>query len=275
MTAMVAKIIGSMMVLMLLASLGCQKDKANPAAPINDNGKTPKDSLVVKAAEEMVAIPGGTFQMGSTEVTQELYMAVMDTNPADFATDGTKPVETVSWYDAALFCNELSRLSGKDTVYTYAGTIDSSVVIDYTKNGYRMPTEAEWEYACRAGTTTDYYWGKSYPITTHADTLAIDSNTVWSSNSNGHTWPVAGKKPNAWGLYDMSGNVWEWVNDWYGSYTAGPQADPAGPTTGIFRVLRGGGWDINDDYLRSTYRDYDGGPNYRDFSIGFRLTSRP
>jgi formylglycine-generating enzyme required for sulfatase activity len=175
-------------------------------------------------------------------------------------------------------------MSGKDTVYRYTGTISSSVEIDYTKNGYRMPTEAEWEYACRAGTTTDYYWGKSCPITTHADTVAADSNAVWSNNSYAlgssspdyGTHKVGSKKPNAWGMYDMSGNVWEWVNDWYGSYTAGSQTDPTGPTSaGTHRVLRGGGWNYYYDYyLRSAYR-YGYGPAYRNYDIGFRLASRP
>ena len=87
--------------------------------------------------------------------------------------------------------------------------------IDYARNGYRLPTEAKWEYACRAGTTTDYYWGRNYPLATSADTLAIDSNAVWYDNSPTSTQPVATKQPNAWGLYDMSRKLWEWCNDWY------------------------------------------------------------
>jgi formylglycine-generating enzyme required for sulfatase activity len=112
--------------------------------------------------------------------------------------------------------------------------------MDFTKNGYRLPTEAEWEYACRAGSTTDYYWNRSYQSTTHDDTLAIDSNAVWNYYLDG---PQQGatKLPNAFGLYDMSGNVCEWCNDWWGSYNAGAQTDPTGPSTGSYRVLRGGG----------------------------------
>ena len=109
-----------------------------------------------------------------------------------------------------------------------------------------LPTEAEYEYANRAGTTTDYYWGRNYPPTTTADTLAIDSNAVWYYNSPNSTQPVASKKPNAWGLYDMSGNLWEWCNDWYGSYSATSQTNPTGATSGSYRVLRGGSW--GNDY---------------------------
>ena len=249
----------------------------------------------------MVGIPAGTFHMGDTDadiysipvhnvtlgaftmsqtlVTQELYQAIMGTNPAYFDSGGAWPVEQVSWYDAALFCNALSKLAEKDTVYDYSGLIDTStsLVIDYTKNGYRLPTEAEWEYACRAGTTTDYYWGRNYPPTTSADTLAIDSNAVWYHNSPDSTQPVATKKPNAWGLYDMSGNLWEWCNDWYGSYSATSQTNPTGPTSGSTRVLRGGSWGFNYGLgpydLCAAYRNISMYlfPEIRYSIIGFRV----
>jgi formylglycine-generating enzyme required for sulfatase activity len=195
----------------------------------------------------MLSIPAGTFQMGDTNaillnqgslssplhsvtlgaftmsqtlVTQEQYLEVMDTNPSFSKSGKTYPVESVTWYDAALFCNALSKMAGTDTVYNYAGDgiMDASVVIDYSKNGFRLPTEAEYEYAYRAGTTTDYYWGRNYPPITTADTLAMDSNAVWYYDSPDGTHPVATKKQNLWGLYDMAGNLWEWCNDWYGSY---------------------------------------------------------
>jgi formylglycine-generating enzyme required for sulfatase activity len=268
----------------------------------DDDGNIGLDTVNISVVSvNMVFIPGGTFEMGatyatpihsvtitdfkmgSTEVTQELYTAVKGTNPSYFDSGATYPVEMVSWYYAALFCNALSKMSGKDTVYSYSVAINSSVVIDYTKNGYRMPTEAEWEYACRAGITTDYYWGKNYPPTTYADTLAIDSNAVWyhnswvlgSSSPDYGTHKAGSKKPNAFGLYDMSGNVFEWVNDWYGNYTAGAQADPSGPAVGDFRVLRGGGWDNYDDYLRSAYRYHYFYPDDRASNVGFRLACRP
>ena len=184
----------------------------------------------------------GAFTMSQTLITQEQYMAVVGTNPSYFDSGRAWPVEQVSWFDAARFCNALSKLAGLDTVYTYSGVMDTStaLAINYTKNGYRLPTEAEYEYANRAGTTTDYYWGRNYPPATTADTLAIDSNAVWYYNSPNGTQPVASKKPNAWGLYDMSGNLWEWCNDWYGSYSATSQTNPTGPTSGSSRVLRGG-----------------------------------
>jgi len=219
----------------------------------------------------------GAFAMSQTLVTQAQYQAVMGANPAYFDSGGAWPVEQVSWYDAALFCNALSKLAGLDTVYIGDGdgTIDASVVIDYTKNGYRLPTEAEWEYACCAGTTTDYYWGRNYPPTTLADTLALDSNAVWYYNSPNGTQPVARKKPNGWGLYDMSGNVWEWCNDWYGHYghyNTPPPTNPTGAARGTYRVLRGGSWGNNSaSSLSTTYRGGNN-PDYRYYNgIGFRV----
>jgi formylglycine-generating enzyme required for sulfatase activity len=218
----------------------------------------------------------GAFTMSQTLVTQEQYQAVMDSNPAYFDSGKTWPVEQVSWYDAALFCNALSIMAGKDTVYNYAGDgiMDASVVIDYSKNGFRLPTEAEYEYAYRAGTTTDYYWGRNYPPITTADTLAMDSNAVWYYDSPDGTHPVATKKQNLWGLYDMAGNLWEWCNDWYGSYSSAAATNPGGPKSGSDRVLRGGSWsNYGDDAdLCAAFRNGYGYPeevwyNY----VGFRI----
>lgn len=253
----------------------------------------------------MVSIPGGTFQMGDTdthfldeqpvhqvtvsafymdtvEVTQADYASLMGVNPSYFTGDSLRPVETVTWFDAALYCNKRSRRDGRDTVYSYTsitgtpgnGCSDlAGLAVDFTKNGYRLPTEAEWEYACRAGSTTDYYWGRNYPSTTSADTLAIDSNAVCYYNTPIGTLPVAWKKSNAWGLYDMSGNVWECCNDWYGSYTSGSQTDPTGSSTGIERVMRGGSWANVDSFLRSAYRLYNS-PDNRGIRLGFRCVRR-
>jgi formylglycine-generating enzyme required for sulfatase activity len=222
------------------------------------------------------------FYMDTTEVTQADYLALMHVNPSYFTGDSLRSVETMSWFDAVLYCNKRSKRDGLDTSYSYTSvtgtpgngcTALGGLVIDVTKNGYRLPTEAEWEYACRAGSTTDFYWGKSYPPTTSADSLAIDSNALWYNNSTTGTQPVAMKKPNAWGLYDMSGNVCEWCNDWYGSYSSGSQTDPTGPSTGSYRVVRGGSWNDYDDILRSARRDYYH-PDSKSNISGFRCVRR-
>jgi formylglycine-generating enzyme required for sulfatase activity len=228
----------------------------------------------ISTVSGMAHIPGGTFQMGgtlysseqpihtvtvsdfymdSTDVTQADFQALMGVNPSYFNTGVSaprRPVETVTWFDAVLYCNKRSKHDGKDTVYSFrAITKDSiwctdlmNIAADFSKSGYRLPTEAEWEYACRAGSTTDYYWGQSYPPQTTADTAQISTHAWWYYNSPNSTQPVATKPPNALGLYDMSGNVWQWCNDWYGSYSSGSQTDPMGAASGSFRVLRGGSW---------------------------------
>jgi len=223
------------------------------------------------------------FYIDTTEVTQDEYLLLMKCNPSGFIKEA-HPVENLTWYDAILFCNARSIRDHRDTVYMYnsiVGRNDRGNVIglwglscDMKKNGYRLPTEAEFEYACRSGTTTDYYWGRNYPPKTSADSLAIDSNTVWYYNSAGSTEPVATKKPNAWGLYDMSGNLWEWCNDGYGSYGASSQTNPTGAMSGDFRVLRGGSW--SDGFplrLCAGYRYFnDPGAWYSNLgAVGFRV----
>ncbi|MDR2734672.1 MAG: formylglycine-generating enzyme family protein [Spirochaetota bacterium] len=213
------------------------------------------------------------FYMGKYQVTQELYQTVMATNPSYFSTANNRepaageaamkrPVESVSWYSTLVFCNKLSALENLTPVYSISGSTDPSVwgevptssdstwdavIMNSSANGYRLPTEAEWEYACRAGTTTAYNTGAE-----------ISDNTGWySANSDSKTHEVGKKPANNWGLYDMHGNVWEWVWDWYGSgyYTAdGAGTDPRGPTTGSFRVLRGGSWYSVAQYVRSAFR---------------------
>jgi formylglycine-generating enzyme required for sulfatase activity len=131
--------------------------------------------------------------------------------------------------------------------------------IDLKRNGYRLPTEAEWEYACRAGSTTEYYWGSA----------SIGSFAWYTSNSGSTTHAAAEKQPNGFGLYDMSGNVWEWCNDWYGGYSDDAQTDPAGASSGSYRVIRGGSWDYEASNMRSSARNYDG-PDIADFNFGFR-----
>jgi formylglycine-generating enzyme required for sulfatase activity len=265
----------------------------------------------------MVLIPGGTFQMGSTNaaletldssaeepvhsvtvstfymdstlVTQASYQALMGVNPSYFTGNSMRPVEKVTWFDAVLYCNARSKHDGYDTVYSYTsigfwsrGTAGNScdslgnLAIDYTKDGYRLPTEAEWEYACRAGTTTDYYWGQSYPPLTTADTTEISAHAWWHYHSTNSTQPVATKPANSFRLYDMSGNVWEWCNDWWGRYSATRQTNPTGAARGSFRVLRGGSWGGNYyylNYLCAAFRFYNFPVSW--FSnLGFRCVRR-
>jgi formylglycine-generating enzyme required for sulfatase activity len=167
--------------------------------------------------------------MQETEVTQEQYLAVMDTNPAKFKGDLRRPVETVNWEDAVKFCNTLSKLCGLDTVYDI-----KTWGADFTKKGFRLPTEAEYEYALRGGTTTKYWWG--------SDTNGIGASAWYFMNTGGTTYPVATKLPNGYKLYDMTGNVDEWCYDWRGPYTKDAAIDPIGPATGTYRILRGDSW---------------------------------
>ena len=178
------------------------------------------------------------FYIGMCPVTQAEYEAVMGTNPSYFKGDD-RPVEMVTWHDAKEVCRRLSEKEGVT---------------------YRLPTEAEWEYACRAGTTTRYYWGDSF-----------DGNYAWYyDNSAWETHPVGQKLPNAWGLYDMIGNVCEWCGDWFSLYSPAARTDPVGPPEGFYRVCRGGGWCINASNTRSTNR-FKNTPSTRISLVGFRL----
>jgi formylglycine-generating enzyme required for sulfatase activity len=219
--------------------------------------------------EGFVWIPPGTFVMGSPasepdrrgnetqhtvtltqgfwlsdhEVTQAEYRAVMGNNPSSFTGDGLLPVEQVNWGDAVLYCRKLTdreRVAGRITA----------------QQAYRLPTEAEWEYAARAGTTGPRYG-------------ELDAIGWWGGNSGNQTHVVKQKLPNAWGLYDMMGNVWEWCGDQYGEYPSGTVTDPTGPSSAFGRVSRGGGWNYNTSYARSASRHgYD--PGFLFFDLGFR-----
>ena len=186
------------------------------------------------------------FYLGKTEVTQAQWQAIMGNNPSAFSGNPNNPVETVSWNDIAGF---------------------------NTATSLRLPSEAEWEYACRGNTTTAFHSMPGYPNGTNDDSLL--GNIGWYSNNSPYgTKPVAGKAANAFGMYDMSGNVWEWCNDWYGSYAAGNATDPTGPSSGSARVLRGGDWTGNSLNCRSSNRDnYD--PDYRYANYGFRVARTP
>jgi len=185
------------------------------------------------------------FYLGETEVTQEQYQKVMGKNPSHFK-GPQNPVETVSWDDAVEFCRKLSAMPAEKT----AGHV------------YRLPTEAEWEYACRTGTKTAYGFGD--------DASRLGDYGWFRGNSDSTTHPVGEKKPNAWDLYDMHGNVWEWCQDWYGDYPSGSATDPTGATSGSSRVIRGGGWSFIAGYCRSAYRGW-APPEYRRSTLGFRV----
>jgi formylglycine-generating enzyme required for sulfatase activity len=181
-----------------------------------------------------------SFLMAATQVTQAQFKSVAGNSPSHFRGDSL-PVEQVSYDDAVAFCNKLSDKEGKH---------------------YRLPTEAEWEYACRAGTTTAYYTG--------ANENALDEAGWYSANSDNGTHPVGQKKPNALGLYDMHGNVWQWCGDWYGDYPNGDATDPRGPGNGTARVLRGGSWFYGPRFGRCANRSHNA-PDTRNYFIGFRV----
>ena len=211
------------------------------------------------------------FHLGQHEVTQEQYESVMGTNPSK-SKGPQNPVENVSWADAVEFCRKLSAMPAEKK----AGYV------------YRLPTEAEWEYACRAGTKTTYSFGDSESelgayawYGNNSGDQQIDALNIWNTDkdnyryrkclldNNCRTHPVGEKKPNPWGLYDMHGNVWEWCQDWYGDYPSGAVTDPTGPASGDSRVLRGGAFNSRTSYVRSANRNYNQ-PDTRYFYYGFR-----
>jgi formylglycine-generating enzyme required for sulfatase activity len=235
-------------------------------------------SLTFYGPRHLVTLTYGYF-MDSAEVSQNDYFDLLGVAPSFFTGNVNRPVENMTWFDAVLYCNARSKRDGLDTVYRYttvSGTRGNGVTslggltIDYTKIGYRLPTDAECEYALRAGSETEYYWGRGYPMATRDDTLATDTNVVWLHNSGGSTQTVASRKPNAWGMYDLIGNVAEFCNDWYAEYTSTWLTDPIGAGSGTQRVQRGGGWlHIVDHSFTSAGRSYVY-PNNRSNFIGFR-----
>jgi sulfatase modifying factor 1 len=179
------------------------------------------------------------FSIDKYEVTQGEYEAQMGSNPSSFSSCGQNcPVEQVSWEQAKEYC---------------------------LKVGKRLPTEAEWEYASKAGTTTLFYWGDDSTYAT------VDKYAWFRDNSNAKTHPVGQKQANAWGLYDMSGNVWEWTADWYDKnyYSKSPAQDPQGPTEGVNRVNRGGSWYSYPTSLRTANRN-DNLADLQSNNLGFR-----
>lgn len=242
------------------------KPKAKPA-PRRNSSTTGLSAELNKLINNMVYVSGGTFTMGATseqgsdaefyekpthsvtlssyyickyEVTQALWRAVMGSNPSKFIGDNL-PVEQVSWYDCQTFINRLNS---------------------YTGRNFRLPTEAEWEFAARGGNYSRHYKysGSNY----------ISDVAWYEDNSGNRTHPVGTKQANELGLYDMSGNVYEWCSDWYGSYSSYSQSNPTGPNSGSFRVIRGGSWIIIARGCRSSIRG-NNEPGNRDCGLGLRL----
>jgi formylglycine-generating enzyme required for sulfatase activity len=215
-------------------------------------------------AQHRVTVSG--FYMGQYEVTQSEYETIIGSNPSSFK-GGSLPVENVSWFDAVFYCNQRSAREGLTPAYTING---ENVTWNRNANGYRLPTEAEWEYGCRAGTTTPFSTG--YNITTSQ--ANYDGNYPYNNNAKGSyrekTTNVGSFSSNPWGLYDMYGNVWEWCWDWYGGYSMADQTDPSGAASGSDRVLRGGCWYNYAPHLRSANRGFDS-PSSRSDNRGFRV----
>lgn len=265
-----------------------ENDTGNPAA--------------VPLPKEFVLVQGGTFQMGSPEdeawrsedevrhtvtvsdfymsayeLTQAEYQEITGENPSSFS-GADLPVENISWLDAISYCNARSEREGLTPAYTVDG---SDVTWDRSADGYRLPTEAEWEYACRAGTTTPFntetsisaeesnYYGH-YPYEIEDNYFSQGNLTTRPGEYRQTTVPVTSFSPNPWGLYNMHGNVGEWVWDYYGTYGTEEQTDPTGTENGTLRVYRGGGWNDFAKNMRSAYRGALAGDK-GSFNIGIRL----
>lgn len=181
------------------------------------------------------------FYISKYEVSQRLFEAVTGNNPSNVVSLEL-PVGKVTWVEAAIFCNELSKIHSLDEVYIITGV---DAVMNINKNGWRLPTEAEWEYACRAGTTGDY-----------AGNGILDDMGWYGYNSGLKMHPPARKLPNDFGIYDMHGNVWEWCWDFFSSnyYAVSPDTDPIGPEKGERRIMRGGSWNDGMNFARSSNR---------------------
>ena len=239
-------------------------------------------------APEMIFVNGGTFWMGSTEatyisseqayraevtsfyiseteITQEVWTKVMGNNPSSFKGE-SRPVEMITWIDAVKFCNALSEKEGLDPVYQISG---NTAKCDWTANGYRLPTETEWEYAARGGdqkATEQEILSRVY----YSGSDKADEVAWYSGNSGKQTKPVKSKEPNELGLYDMSGNVWEWCWDWMGAYPKAETRDNRGAASGNTKVLRGGAWFTPVNLCRVTYRFWNA-VTFKANSVGFRI----
>jgi formylglycine-generating enzyme required for sulfatase activity len=267
----------------LFAGISCER--AGPPRA----GAEPPPVIQTASGLEMVLIPAGTFQMGSRhgkgeelfvhsvtvdaflmdkfEVTQAEYERHNLPNPSHFK-GPSLPVEQVTWAQAAFYCNARSRADGLQPCYN-----EQTSECNYAANGYRLPTEAEWEYACRAGSDADYSFGN--------DARQLEGFAWYAGNAGKRTHPVGQKKPNPWGLFDMHGNVAEWCNDVFDKsyYKLSPATNPHGPADGSQYVLRGGSWTSSPDVLSSFHRIAEN-PGFSDAclardAIGFRCVRKP
>ena len=269
------------------AVMAAQLSVAAAAAEVNDGlvllpGGTvtigsPDSERQRQADETQHQVTLSAFYVDPHEVTQKDYQAVMGTNPSHFRGDNL-PVEQVTWYDAINYCNKLSEAQGLTPAYQIDGT---TVTWNRAADGYRLLTEAEWEYAARAGTQSVFYEGGqivadqvnfcgSYPYLIEENYLSHQNPEVVTSTYRQETMPVDGLAPNSWGLYHMEGNVSEWCFDYYGSYDTAQNTDPSGPTSGSLRVNRGGGWNDFAKHVRMAYRSVTS-PDTVEQNLGFRI----
>ena len=288
----------SLLPLAFLALAGCEKPPPSavqgnqPAAAAGTAGSpaaVPAPSITkTSSGVEMVLIPAGRFVMGDAagakderpphpvqvsafymdrfEVTQRDFSRSTGYNPSKRERDGDA-VDQVRWTEAIDYCNKRSEAERLEPCYDL-----STGACRFEASGYRLPTEAEWEYACRAGTTTRYFFGD--------DPAGLDAYAWYDKNAAKESRPVGARKPNPWGLHDMAGSLLEWCNDRYAEdwYASSPAADPVGPAAGKDRVLRGGSWNMGPDKCRSAIRFHDEPSNADSCfgwdSYGFRCVRR-
>lgn len=297
------KIVSLFLFLSLIFSLtACSQSENSDSSSEQPSANNSLEVTNMQIPENFVLIKGGSFQMGSPEseawrsadetqhsvtisdfymskyeLTQKEYEEIIGNNPSNFLGENL-PVENISWLDAVAYCNARSEKDGLTPVYSILG---QNISWDRSANGYRLPTEAEWEYACRAGTTTPFYMENSpsaedanyyghYPYEIEDNYFSQGNLEVKPGEYRQTTVPVDSFSENPYGLYNIHGNVSEWVWDYYGNYSADEQTNPVGPASGTLRVYRGGGWNDFAKNMRSAYRATLE-QNKGSFNLGVRL----